>query len=49
MFLRDGELKKGKMSGACSTHERDKNAHKLLVEKPEGRRKLRRTCEHIGI
>jgi hypothetical protein len=26
------------MRGKCSTHERDKNAEKILVGKPEGKR-----------
>jgi hypothetical protein len=30
------------IGGTCSTHARDKNAHKTLVGKPEGKRPLRR-------
>jgi hypothetical protein len=30
------------MSRACSTHEEKRNAYRILVGKPEGKRQLRR-------
>jgi hypothetical protein len=34
--------KKDKIGGACSTHREKRNAYKVLLGKPEGKRTVRR-------
>jgi hypothetical protein len=42
-------MEEDKMGGACSIHDRDENAYKILFRKPEGKRCLERTTRRGGI